>query len=64
MTITPEDLVSREVHYCVSSLVSTLASGYGSFHNGAAAYEPGSRAASDIENLTEQAFELACPIDD
>ncbi|MCZ4270739.1 hypothetical protein [Maritalea porphyrae] len=26
MTITPDQLVSREVHYCVSSLVHTLAS--------------------------------------
>jgi hypothetical protein len=45
-------LVSREVYHCVSSLVSTLASGYTG--NGS----------SDIENLCEQAMELASPIPD
>lgn len=53
--ITPDNLVSREVHYCVSYLVSTLASGYGAAIPG----EPG-----DLADMIEQAFELACPIDD
>lgn len=51
--ITAETLVSREVHCCVSSLVSTLASGYGASHSSV-----------DLEEATEQAFELACPIED
>lgn len=54
--ITADDLVRREVHYCVSSLVSTLAGGYGAVthphYNG------------DLPELTEQAFELASPVDD
>lgn len=53
MTITAEQLVSREVHYCVSHLVSTLASGYGARHNSV-----------DLEEAAEQAFELCSPIDD
>lgn len=55
MTITPENLVRREVHYCVSYLVNTLAQGYG-------ASVPGE--AGDLAEMIEQAFELACPIDD
>lgn len=53
MTITPEDLVRREVHYCVSSLVSTLAS--------ANYCEDDSEA---LGELKDQALELASPIDD
>lgn len=53
MTITPEDLVRREVHYCVSSLVSTLASGYGAPH-----------VSRDLDDLAEQAMELCSPIPD
>ncbi|MDV2964546.1 hypothetical protein RZ532_01040 [Nitratireductor aquimarinus] len=55
MTITPENLVRREVHYCVSYLVNTLAQGYG-------ASVPGE--AGDLADMIEQAFELASPIDD
>lgn len=56
MTITPEDLVRREVHYCASALISTLAQG---------AIE--GRAATmshDLANLWEQAFELSSPVPD
>jgi hypothetical protein len=48
-----------EVHYCASYLVSTLAQGYG------ARIDTGmSDSRRDLESLFEQAFELACPIDD
>lgn len=54
MAITPEDLVRREVYYCVSSLVSTLASSY--------AYAMDNDG--DLPAMIEQAFELSCTIDD
>lgn len=50
--ITAQDLVRREVHYCVSYLVHTLAGAYGDQHIPAMA------------ELAEQAFELSTPIDD
>lgn len=53
--ITAQDLVRREVHYCVSSLVHTLAQGH--------AQDMTSRNA-DLEALFEQALELSAPIDD
>lgn len=53
--ITPDTLVSREVHYCVSYLVSTLASGYGAGIPG----EPG-----DLADMIEQAFDLASGTED
>ena len=56
--ITAEILVAREVHYCVSSLVSTLASGFGAITT------PHGARSDDMGDLIEQAFELACPIDD
>lgn len=58
MSITPENLVSREVHYCVSYLVSTLAAGYG------ALFDTRGPGAKGVEDLAEQAFDLASPIDD
>lgn len=54
MTLTPEDLVRREVYYCVSSLVSTLAQGNATTAD----------MTSDMSCLLDQAFELAVPIDD
>ena len=52
MTVTAEQLVRREVHYCVSALVSTLAcSGYDG-------------KARDMNELCDQAYELSMPIDD
>lgn len=54
--ITVEDMVRREVHYCVSYLVSTLAK-----HDGQSLDLP---ANDDLAQMTEQAFELALPIDD
>lgn len=51
---TPDQIVNAEVYYCVSSLVSTLANG---------ALSVNSRA-EDLYTMAEQAFELACPIDD
>lgn len=54
MTISPEDLVRREVHYCVSYLVSTLSiNAFGVMPR-----------AGDLAALCEQASELAAPIDD
>lgn len=52
MTITAQDLVAREVHYCVSPLVSTIANG--------------ARECTDdnLNALADQAFDLAAPIDD
>ncbi|MEQ9416643.1 MAG: hypothetical protein RJQ08_03770 [Salinisphaeraceae bacterium] len=55
MTIEPRDLVAREVHYGISSLISTLANGYGrGFSDGN----------GDLAELCEQAFELSTPLAD
>lgn len=48
MTITAQDLVHREVHYCVTSLVSTLAQ--------ACDFDD-----SKLDDLCYQAFELTLP---
>lgn len=61
MTLTPEDLVRREVHYCVSSLVSNLANGYGLVRNDDLARNPRAR---ELDGLLDQALELVAPIDD
>ena len=54
--LTPDDLVRREVIYCVSALVSTLAS---------AAYTGESSAeGTDLQSLAEQAFDLASSVPD
>ncbi|MGG3810948.1 hypothetical protein ABEV34_04765 [Methylorubrum rhodesianum] len=45
------DLVQREVLCCMSSMVSTLASGFA-----------GDGSGSDLQNLSEQAAELAAPV--
>lgn len=45
-------LVRREVACCVSVLVYTLSQGYGNLPRG------------ELDDLAEQAFDLACPIDD
>ncbi|WP_370677619.1 hypothetical protein [Pleomorphomonas sp. PLEO] len=50
MTITAEDLVRREVHYCISFLVSTLAGG--DYPHGA----------DDLGGLMDAAVELVSPI--
>ena len=50
-TITAQDLVSREVIYCVSTLVHTIASTFVSDF-------------SDLNDAAEQAFDLAAPIPD
>lgn len=44
------DLVSREVLCCMSSMVSTLASGFS-----------GDGSGSDLQNLAEQAYDIAAP---
>lgn len=59
MTISPQDLVNREVHYCVSGLVSTLAS---NAYDGS--YSTGAGASKELVGLCEQACDLAAPIDD
>lgn len=64
MTRTPDDLVRMEVHYCVSSLVSTLANAYGTAVTHVDAMGRRSTNGGDLAELLEQAFELACPIDD
>lgn len=61
MTITAEDLVHREVLAYVSHLVSTLAQGYGAVAGHAL---PRNSGRLELADLTEQAFDLACPIDD
>lgn len=51
--ITPDQLVNREVHACISALVSTLAAHYGATDD-----------RGDLSDLLEQAIELASPVDD
>lgn len=60
MTCTIDQMIASEVLVCVSSLVSTLAQGYGSVDTDTR------READRIElsRLAEQAFELAAPVDD
>lgn len=48
---TVEYLVRTEVHYCVSTLISELAKGYGGTNE-------------ELGELAEQAFNLAGPVDD
>ena len=55
MTVTVEQLVSREVHYCVSALVSTLAGSYGN-------RLPGDQ--EEMRSLLDQAQELCFSTDD
>lgn len=50
---TIDQMIQQEVNCCLSSIVSTLASGYGE-----------DIKSRDLSGMTEQAFELACPIDD
>lgn len=57
MPITLNQLVAREVHYCVSGLISTLAGGY-------TAPENFNAAGTALGEIAEQAFELAYPVDD
>lgn len=68
MTRTPDDIVRMEVHYCISSLVATLAGGYGNIPFTTENYATLGRVDHDatkaIRDLAEQAFELATPIDD
>jgi len=62
MTVTADDLVRREVYYCVSALVSTLAGANVRMSNhDDARYDADARACIE---LGEQAFELCLPIDD
>lgn len=62
MTITPQDLVRREVHYCVSSLVHTLAQGHENHHT-VSLYTP-KGAAHPAYALGKQAWELTAPVPD
>lgn len=61
---TPQEIVQAEVFYCVSGLVSTLASNYGAAVTHVDAAGRRSTNGGDLADLTEQAFELASPIDD
>lgn len=65
MTVSADDLVRREVHYCVSYLVSTLAKSAG----GMLASRSGGNPYLDDHirdtcHLADQALELASPVDD
>lgn len=51
MTVTVEQLVSREVHHCVSALISTLAKGYGGLNE-------------ELGDIAGQAAELTFGVDD
>lgn len=62
MTLTPDQLVAREVHYCVSFLVSTLAAGDGAIIGDRASMRRGNL--ENLQALAEQAMELCSPIDD
>lgn len=64
MARTPEQIVQAEVLCCMSSIVATLASGYGAAIVHVDAYGRRSTNGSDLSNLIEQAFELAAPIED
>lgn len=57
---TPEQIVQAEVLCCMSSIVSTLASGY-ALPIGTAGKD---RGLADLEVLCTQAFELACSLYD
>jgi hypothetical protein len=57
MPITAEDLVRREVHYCVSFLVSTLAQGQGTIILNRLADNP-------LGDVVDQAVELCYGLDD
>ena len=61
---TPEQIVQAEVLCCMSSIVATLASGYGAAIVHVDAYGRRSTNGSDLSNLIEQAFGLAAPIED
>ncbi len=64
MTRTIDQIIASEVLCCMSSLVATLAQGYGAAVTNVDAYGHRSTNGGDLANLTEQAFELAAPIDD
>lgn len=64
---TIDQLVQQEIIYCVSSLVSTLAGGYGlsHFQNGGNRAAPGaSQQYAALDDLSEQAMELCSPVQD
>lgn len=54
MTVTVEQLVSREVHHCVSALVATIANGW----------QNGGNLGDGVSSLFEQAAELTFSVDD
>lgn len=56
MTRTIDQMIASEILCCMSSLVATLAQSMGAVQF--------SEAPRDLEALSEQAFELAAPIDD
>lgn len=57
------DLVQREVMCCMSSMVATLAKGYGTINESEPRWAGrGKDGASDLADLSEQAFELAAPL--
>ncbi len=55
--ITADDLVRREVHYCASHVVATVASG-------AHAINSRSECSAPLSEAAEQAFDLSSPIPD
>lgn len=53
MAITAENLVQREVHYCVSALIANTAALYGE-----------KTPTLELADMAEQAFELCTPLED
>lgn len=66
MSRTPEQIVSAEVHYCVSYMVSTLAQGEAELAPSNRASLVGGRAGGGrpLSEMVEQAADLCAPIDD
>lgn len=64
MTRTIDQMIASEVLCCMSSLVATLAQSYGAAVTNVDATGRRSTNGGDLANLTEQAFELAAPVDD
>jgi hypothetical protein len=58
------DLVSREVYYCISSLVYALAGGAGSLENAPRLRGRHNEGAAALSELCEQASELFAPLPD
>ncbi len=63
MTRTIDQMIASEVLCCMSSLVATLAAGYGSIASSGATTH-NIVPAAELAALAEKSFELAAPVDD